>query len=97
MTDHHLKAIDQAALQAALESAGILDAEGFVVDGYALDIIGTIYEPTGETAPDGDGNQIPVMVPVDGYHANLRGVLTTEQMEKLPLIAAPNTPYRVWA
>lgn len=61
-----------------------------------LDIIGAIYKPTGETETV-DGIEMPVMQALDGYHANLRGDLTDEQKQALPLISAPTTPYRVWA
>lgn len=61
-----------------------------------LDIIGTIYRPTGETQ-EIDGMSVPVMSPLDGFHANLRGELSPTQEEALPLIDKPNNPQRVWA
>ena len=61
-----------------------------------LDIIGTIYKPTGETQ-EIDGRQVPVMEALEGFHANLLADLTTEQQSALPLIDAPATPVRVWA
>lgn len=61
-----------------------------------LDVIGTIYKPTGETQ-EIDGRQIPVMEAIEGFHANLLADLTEEQKALLPLIDAPTTPHRVWA
>lgn len=61
-----------------------------------IDIIGTIYVPTGDTE-EVDGRQIPVMQAIDGFHANLRANLTEEQKALLPLIDEPSTPVRVWA
>lgn len=61
-----------------------------------LDIIGTIYRPTGETQ-EIDGMTVPVMAALDGFHANLRGELSAEQAGALPLIDKPNNPHRVWA
>lgn len=61
-----------------------------------LDVIGTIYRPTGETQ-EIDGMSVPVMAPLDGFHANLRGELTPTQEQALPLIDKPNHPHRVWA
>ena len=61
-----------------------------------LDIIGTIYVPTGETT-EVDGFTVPVMEAIEGFHANLLGQLTQEQQSALPLIDAPATPVRVWA
>jgi hypothetical protein len=61
-----------------------------------LDIIGTIYKPTGETK-EVNGITVPVMEAIEGFHANLLADLTTEQKSALPLIDAPATPVRVWA
>ena len=65
----------------------------------ALDVIGEIYKPTGETFTGLNGEEIPVMAAIPGFHANLRGELTEEQQQKLAdlLIEAPATPVRVWA
>lgn len=40
---------------------------------------------------------MPEMVAVDGFHANIRGSLTEEQLQILPIIEAPKTPRQVWA
>jgi hypothetical protein len=61
-----------------------------------LDIIGTIQKPTGQTA-EINGFTVPVMVNIEGFHANVMANLTQEQKEMLPLIEAPATPVRVWA
>jgi len=61
--------------------------------GQALDIIGTIYKPTGNTLTDEEGMEYPEMAAIDGYHANL----IAEAGLDLPTIEAPATPYRVWA
>jgi hypothetical protein len=62
-----------------------------------LDCIGTIFKPTGVMIADDEGNMIPQMESLEGYHANMRGELTTEQEQQLPLIDKPASPYRVWA
>jgi hypothetical protein len=59
--------------------------------GYALDIIGPITRRIGGT------DEEPIMQTLDGFHANLRGELSDEQIAKLPLIDAPANPVRVWA
>jgi hypothetical protein len=104
---YYLKAQSEADLFSALESAGLyqkvyseFDEEGNPVGEfewqrvgqYDLDIIGEIYKPTGET--DEEGN--PVMEPIDGFHANIRGI-TAEQAAQLPTIAKPSSPVRIWA
>jgi hypothetical protein len=103
----YLKAVDEAALYEALEAAGLyqkvyseFDEEGNGVGDfewqrvgqYDLDVIGEIYKPTDEV--DEEGN--PVMEPIEGYHANIRGI-TDEQAEQLPTIPKPNHPIRIWA
>ena len=66
----------------------------WVFTGIALDVIGPIYEPTGNMLTDDEGIEYPEMVAVDGYHANL---IAEEGIEGLPEITAPDTPYRKWA
>lgn len=62
--------------------------------GEALDIIGTIYAPTGNTLTDDEGLEYPEMQALDGYHANMKA---DDGIEGLPTIDAPATPYRKWA
>jgi len=66
----------------------------WVFTGLALDVIGTIHQPTGNTLTDDEGFEYAEMAPIDGYHANL---ITSEEVTGLPEITAPNTPYRIWA
>ena len=62
-----------------------------------LDIIGTMYRETGTMLTTEDGMEYPETEAIDGYHANLREVLTDEQEAALPTVDAPATPYRKWA
>jgi hypothetical protein len=64
-----------------------------------LDIIGTIYQDTGNTLTDPEnGAEYPERSAIDGFHANLRvDELTDEQIAALPIVDAPATPYRKWA
>jgi hypothetical protein len=109
--NYYLKTADEAALYEALEAAGLyqkvyseFDEEGNPVGEfewqrvgqYDLDIIGFISKPSEETALDADGNEVPVMTFIDGYHANIRGI-TAEQAAQLPTIAKPSSPVRIWA
>ena len=104
MTDIYLKARTEAALYKALEAAGIV-AQGedgwHVTDGhkYALDVIGTIYRPTGETTLV-DGIETPVMAAVDGFHANLRVINMSDfDVNKIAeiLLETPRNAARSWA
>lgn len=99
--DHYLRADTEAALYAALEAAGVVvqSEDGYRVTdpcAYALDVIGTIYRPTGEVIEQ-DGMEIPVMEPVPGYHANLRASI---EFDPAPLadiiIPPPHNPVRAW-
>lgn len=84
------------------ENEVIIPAHDGVADGFCLDIIGTISKPTGvmlSMGPD-DHFEYPEMVPVPGYHANLRGELSDTQLLILaPILleTAPANPFRVWA
>jgi hypothetical protein len=66
------------------------------VAGVDLDVIGTIFVPSGVMLTDEEGNLYPEMLPAEGYHANIRGI-TPEQAELLPTIDAPANPVRKWA
>jgi len=67
---------------------------------YAIDVVGTIYEPTGETLTDDEGVAYPAMAPIDGWHVNIRlvGDAMRETVEALDTShgVTPNSPSRVW-
>ena len=104
MTDIFLKADTAEALYNALEAAGVVakGEDGYhVTDGhkYALDVIGTVYKPTGKML-DTDMGEAPEMVAVSGFHANLRIINASDfDAETLADIAInpPNNPVRGWA
>jgi hypothetical protein len=39
---------------------------------YAIDIVGTMYEPTGNTLTDSEGIDYPEMAAISGWHVNMR-------------------------
>jgi hypothetical protein len=67
---------------------------------YAIDVVGTIYEPTGETLTDDEGVAYPEMALADGWHVNVRlvGDAMRETVEALDAShgVTPNSPSRVW-
>ena len=87
--DYYLKAADETALYTLLASVGVVelievkDVQGNVQEtryvtkpGYDLDVIGTVYKPTGNLVVRQSENfsvEVPEMAPVPGFHANLRG------------------------
>ena len=99
MIDLYLKADSEPELTSALMAAGFsVDEESGALyhPDAALDVIGTIYQPTGETSLV-NGQEVPVTAPVSGYHVNVR---TTSDELATALDAQrtyPVTPVRVWA
>ena len=81
-----------------------LEGEPYLVStthDYAIDLVGVIYEPTGETLTDDEGNEWPETAPLDGWHLNIRLLNDTMREETEALDAqygvTPNSPSRVWA
>ena len=99
MIDLYLKAGSKSAMTLALKTAGFIqdpDSGALYHPDAALDVIGTIYQPTGETSLV-YGQEVPVTAPVSGYHVNVR---TTSDELATALDAQrtyPVTPVRVWA
>lgn len=75
---------------------GVQDGHA-LAGGVALDVIGTIFKPTGDVLTV-DGMEVPEMAPIAGFHANLRGDLSDDQRAALAglLIDPPAQPYRVF-
>ena len=67
---------------------------------YAIDVVGTLHEPTGTMLTDDEGNDYPETAPVDGWHVNVRlvGDAMRETVEALDAThgVTPNSPSRVW-
>ena len=63
----------------------------------AVDVIGTIYKATGKVlpAPDGSGDAVDEMAPLEGWHVNVRH--TAEAPELAAFQVSPKTPARGWA
>ena len=99
MIDLYLKAGSKSAMTLALKMAGFSqDPESGELyhQDAALDVIGTIYQPPGETTLV-DGQEVPVTAPVSGYHVNVR--TTSDELATAldALRTYPVTPVRVWA
>jgi hypothetical protein len=101
MQDYYLKTNTEKELWDCLVALDLAiwveESSRFQSRGINLDIIGTIYKPTGNEITTEQGYKYPETVAVPGFHANIRADLTEEQQAQLPLVAAPATPYRVWA
>ena len=83
----------EGAVEADPEN-GVEAQEGYEVANYdAIDLIGTIYKPTGKMI-DSDEGSYPEMAPVNGYHANVRVLNEAPELEAYRVF--PVTPHRVW-
>ena len=67
---------------------------------YAIDVVGTLQEPTGTMLTDEEGNEYPEMQDMTGWHINIRlvGDAVRETVEALDETHGvnPETPMRVW-
>jgi hypothetical protein len=99
MIDLYLKAGSKSAMTQALKTAGFSqdsDSGALYHPEASLDVIGTIYQPTGETSLV-DGEEVPVMAEVTGYHVNVRTASQDVADALADLRTYPVTPARVWA
>ncbi|EOD54095.1 MULTISPECIES: hypothetical protein [Aeromonas] len=99
MIDLYLKAGSKSAMTLALKTAGFSqdpDSGALYHPDAALDVIGTIYQPTGETMVI-EGEVVPVMAPAPGYHVNVRTRLAALATALDAERTYPETPVRVWA
>ena len=93
MIDLYLMTATEAEMLAALVAAGVTDEDGFPVAGVSLDHIGPFSRVTGY-----DKANEAIIVDYPGYHTNLRGDFTDEQLAALaPISVQPAAPHRVWA
>lgn len=93
MIDLYLMTATEAEMLAALVAAGVTDEDGFPVAGVSLDHIGPFSRVTGY-----DKANEAIIVDYPGYHTNLRGNFTDEQLAALePISVQPAAPHRVWA
>jgi hypothetical protein len=97
--DTFLKFNDKAEANAALftEQTNVQDdvVKTVLVPKYAaVDVIGTIYKPTGKMLTTDEG-EVPEMAPVEGWHVNVRH--NAEAPELAAYQVFPQSPVRGWA
>ena len=67
---------------------------------YAMDVVGTLHEPTGATLTDDDGMEYPEMQAMTGWHVNIRLMNDTLQSTVEAIDAthgvSPESPKRIW-
>jgi hypothetical protein len=93
--DYFLKFEDEAVADAVLFDM-VHDGEGYTKRPRyaAIDVIGTIYEPTGKMTTTDEG-EAPEMAPIDGWHVNVRHTNEAPELEQYRV--HPATPQRMWA
>ncbi len=61
----------------------VVETRNAPTQGYNIDIIGTIYKPTGnliqQQGPDNTTIEVPEMEALEGFHANMRGPFDLHQ------------------
>jgi hypothetical protein len=94
-TDYFLRFDTEAEADAVLFDM-VHDGEGYTKQPRyaAIDVIGTIYEPTGEMLTTDEG-KVPEMAPIPGWHVNVRHTREAPELEQYRV--HPATPQRMWA
>jgi hypothetical protein len=96
--DYFLKFEDETLADAVLFDM-VHDGEGYTKQPRyaAIDVIGTIYEPTGQMLPasDDSGDAVPEMAAIPGWHVNVRHTSEAPELEQYRV--HPATPHRMWA
>ena len=97
--DMFLKFADQAEADSILFTEQT-NVQGDVVETVkvpkyaAVDVIGTIYKPTGKTLKTKEG-PVPEMAALDGWHVNVRHTAEAPELDAYKV--APKAPVRGWA
>jgi hypothetical protein len=98
--DFYLKLANEAAMTSVLSD--FYNADEFVpnTSNYAIDVVGTLSEPTGNTLTDDNDMEYPEMQDLDGWHVNIRliGDEVREAVEALDEThgVTPSAPQRIW-
>jgi hypothetical protein len=93
--DYYLKFASKAEAEKALFTSETSDEGTVLHPKYAaVDVIGTIYSPTGVVLETPEGN-MPEMKAVNGYHANVRHTEAAPELDAFVVVV--NSPSRVWA
>lgn len=99
--DYHLKLTNEASMATVLSD--FYNEEGELVTNtpdYAIDVVGTLYEPTGVILTNAEGLDYPEMQAITGWHVNIR--LPNDNMSTIvdsiyeTYGVIPESPSRVW-
>ena len=95
MQAYFLKFADEAEAMANLAEYRVEGQWQTASVDHALDVVGTIYQPTGIVITNEDGESYPKMAALDGFHVNLAIAQLPESLQ--PFVVTPNHPARVFA
>ena len=93
--DYHLKLTNEASMATVLSD--FYNEEGDLVTNtadYSIDVVGTIYEPTGVILTNAEGLDYPEMQALTGWHLNIRTYNDMSAYEEY--FMSPTTPSRKW-
>ena len=102
--DFYLKLTDEAAMTTVL--SGFYNEDNEIVkfvpntSNYAIDVVGTLSEPTGNTLTDDNDMEYPEMQALDGWHVNIRLIgdevrTAVEALDETHGVT-PGAPQRIW-
>lgn len=91
MYDYYLKFPDEETCNSILF---YLDNEILMPKYDSIDIIGTINKPIGDIKASEDGILYQEMIPVPGFHVNVRHSKHAQELDEWTV--TPRTPQRVW-
>jgi hypothetical protein len=93
--DYYLKFASKTEAEKALFTSETTTEETVLRPKYAaVDVIGTIYSPTGVVLETPEGDMLE-MKAVSGYHANVRHTEAAPELDAFVVVV--NSPSRVWA
>ena len=95
--DLYLKFDSESQANSVLFNIQDIDNETVKIPKYtAIDIVGIIYKPSGNMIQSEEG-EFPEMIPIEGWHVNVRVTPEEDVSVLVPYRIEPSTPSRIWA
>ena len=94
--DLYLKFNSENQANSVLFNIQVINNETVKIPKYtAIDIIGIIYKPSGNLIQSEEG-EFPEMIPLEGWHVNVRVTPEEDVSVLVPYRIEPSTPSRIW-
>lgn len=95
--DLYLKFDSESQSNSVLFNVQVINNETVKIPKYtAIDVIGIIYKPSGNLIQSEEG-EFPEMIPLEGWHVNVRVTPEEDVSGLAPYRIEPSTPSRIWA